>query len=65
MFLMGPKITPGLLGRHPSPTDLDGGDLKFGTDFRSVYATILQNWLDTPSKPILGSQFPTLPVMRA
>ena len=65
MFLMGPKITPGLLGRHPSLTDLDSGDLKYNTDFRSVYATILQNWLDTPSKPILGSQFPTLPIMRA
>ena len=65
MFLMGPKITPGLLGKHPSLTDLDSGDLKFNTDFRSVYATVLQNWLDTPSKPILGSQFPTLPVMRA
>ena len=65
MFLMGPKITPGLLGRHPSLTDLDGGDLKFNTDFRSVYATILQNWMDTPSKPILGSQLPTLPILRA
>ena len=65
MFLMGPKITPGLLGKHPSLTDLDSGDLKYNTDFRSVYATILQNWLDTPSKPILGNQFPTLPILRA
>jgi hypothetical protein len=29
------------------------------------YATILQNWMDTPSKPILGSQFATLPILRA
>ena len=65
MFLMGPKITPGLLGRHPSLTDLDSGDLKFNTDFRSVYATILQNWMETPSKPILGSQFPTMPILKA
>ena len=65
MFLIGPKITPGLLGRYPSLTDLDGGDLKFNTDFRSVYATILQNWMNTPSKPILGNQFQTLPILRA
>ncbi|HSV12927.1 MAG TPA: DUF1501 domain-containing protein, partial [Tepidisphaeraceae bacterium] len=65
MFLMGPKITPGLLGRHPSLQDLDAGDLKYNTDFRSVYATILQNWLNTPSKPILGQQFQTLPILRA
>jgi uncharacterized protein (DUF1501 family) len=65
MFLMGPKITPGLLGNHPSLKDLDQGDLKFNTDFRSVYATILQNWMDTPSKPILGSQFQTFPILKA
>ena len=62
MFLMGPKITPGLLGKYPSLTDLDAGDLKYQVDFRSVYATILQNWMDTPSKPILGNQFPTMDV---
>jgi uncharacterized protein (DUF1501 family) len=62
MFLVGPKITPGLLSRHPSLTDLDQGDLKYNTDFRSVYATILQNWLETPSKPILGNQYPTFPI---
>jgi uncharacterized protein (DUF1501 family) len=65
MFLMGPKITPGLLGKHPSLQDLDGGDLKYNTDFRSVYATILQNWMNTPSKPILGQQFQTFPILRA
>ena len=56
---------PGIVGKHPSLTDLDQGDLKFNMDFRSVYATVLQNWLDTPSKPILGQQFPTLPVLKA
>ncbi len=65
MFLMGPKINPGLLGNHPSLKDLDQGDLKFNVDFRSVYATILQNWMDTPSKPILGSQFQTFPILKA
>jgi uncharacterized protein (DUF1501 family) len=64
MFLMGPKITPGLLSKHPSLRDLDQGDLKYNTDFRSVYATVLQNWLETPSKPILGNQFPTFPILK-
>ena len=65
MFLAGPNINPGLLGKYPSLKDLDQGDLKYNVDFRSVYATILQNWMDTPSKPILGSQFPTFPILRA
>ena len=65
MFLFGPNLKAGIVGKHPSLTDLDGGDLKFSTDFRSVYATVLQNWLETPSKPILGRQFPTLPMLKA
>ena len=65
MVVMGSAIRQGLVGRHPSLSDLDQGDLKYLVDFRSVYATILQNWLQTPSKPILGDQFPLLPLVRA
>ena len=65
MFLIGQGLRQGVIGQHPSLTDLDQGDLKFHVDFRSVYASILQDWLDTPSKPILGNQFPVLPVFKA
>jgi uncharacterized protein (DUF1501 family) len=47
----------GLYGDHPPLTDLDEGDLKFHTDFRSVYATLLEKWLGFASEPVLGSQF--------
>ena len=46
-----------LVGRNPSLSDPDRGNLKFHTDFRSVYATALEKWLATPSVPILGQQF--------
>jgi uncharacterized protein (DUF1501 family) len=65
MFMIGKGVKEGVVGKHPSLTDLDQGDLKFNLDFRSVYATVLQNWLDTPSKPILGDQFPLLKVLKA
>jgi uncharacterized protein (DUF1501 family) len=65
VFLMGPRVKGGVVGQHPSLTDLDGGDLKFRTDFRSVYATVLQGWLDTPSRPVLGGQYKVLPVLKA
>jgi uncharacterized protein (DUF1501 family) len=65
MMLFGPACKQAIVGRHPSLTDLDQGDLKYAIDFRSVYAMILQNWLDTPSKPILGQQFPVLNSIRA
>ena len=35
-----------------------GSSLKFDTDFRSVYATVLEKWLDIPSEPVLGQQWP-------
>ena len=57
MFLMGPKITPGLLSKYPSLTDLDGGDLKYTTDFRSVYATVLDRWLGANSEVVLGKRY--------
>src|SRR5271154_6883334 len=65
MFLVGSKMKSGLLGAEPSlaPADLQDGDIKFNTDFRSVYASILQSWLQTNSVPILGKQFPTLPIL--
>jgi uncharacterized protein (DUF1501 family) len=65
MFLFGDRLKSGIVGRHPSLTDLDQGDLKFGIDFRNVYATVLQDWLDAPSKPVLGKQFKTLSLLKA
>jgi uncharacterized protein (DUF1501 family) len=56
-------LTPGkggMHGKHPSLTDLDDGDLKHHTDFRSVYATLLDKWLDLPSEPVLGQKFESL-----
>lgn len=60
MFLIGGGVKGGIIGDHPSLTDLDYGNLKWHTDFRSVYATVLERWLGVGSAPILGSQFQTL-----
>jgi uncharacterized protein (DUF1501 family) len=45
VFLAGPQVNSGLIGAHPSLTDLDEGDLKMSVDFRQIYAAILTNWL--------------------
>lgn len=62
MFIAGGSVRSGLIGPHPSLTDLDEGDVKFSTDFRSVYAGVLQNWLNIPAEPVLGRTFPPLKV---
>jgi len=61
LFILGGGVKPGLYGAYPSLTDLQDGDLKFNTDFRSVYATALEKWLGAPSEFVLGKKFPLLP----
>ena len=45
--MVGGGVQGGLHGAYPSLTDLDRGDLKYTTDFRSVYSSVLKGWLGT------------------
>lgn len=65
LFLAGSQVEPGLIGRHPSLTDLDEGDVKHHTDFRQVYAAVLDRWLGVPAEPILGETFEPIKAIRA
>ena len=62
LFLFGPKVKPGLHGTFPglAPGDLRNGDLRFTTDFRSVYAGLLRHWLQADPLPVLGRHFEPL-----
>jgi len=64
VFLVGGKVKGGRVGPHPSLTDLDNGGLKFHTDFRQVYATVLDRWLGFDSYAVLGSRFQSLNVLK-
>ncbi len=63
MFLAGGSVQSGLVGAHPRLDDLQDGDLKHHTDFRQVYATVLEQWLQCRSEPVLGNRYETLPVL--
>ena len=65
MFLAGAKVRSGLIGEHPSLTDLEDGDVKFHTDFRSVYASVLTNWLKWPVQPGLIDAVKPLDLFKA
>ena len=65
MFVVSGAVKAGVFGDHPSLSDLDDGDLKHATDFRSVYATLLDSWLGIPSQPVLGGTFAPLPFVTA
>ena len=63
MYVIGKPVRGGHYGDAPSLTNLDeGGNLRFTTDFRRVYATLIEGWLGADSKKLLGGQFQTFPV---
>ena len=52
---------PGVYNEIPNLSDLDtNGDIKFSVDFRSIYATILNNWLEVNDHDILNTNFKNL-----
>ncbi|QJW95893.1 DUF1501 domain-containing protein [Frigoriglobus tundricola] len=57
MLLVGGTVKAGVNGTHPSLTGLKEGNLVHGTDFRQVYAAVLEKWLGVDSKPIVGDGF--------
>jgi uncharacterized protein (DUF1501 family) len=62
-FVLGENVKGGLYGEYPSlkPNELeDGGNLQHNTDFRSVYTTLLENWMALDAKPIVGGSFEKL-----
>jgi len=63
MMVLGGSVRGGLHGTAPSlspghPTlENNSGDVRYETDFRSVYARLLEQWLGVSSVPILGGDF--------
>ncbi len=64
MFVIGSSVKGGHYGKIPDLLNgLDAGDnLKYTTDFRSVYATLIDKWLQVDSKNILRKNFPTFDI---
>jgi uncharacterized protein (DUF1501 family) len=60
MFVAGNKVAGGLVGKYPSLSDLADGDLRYHTDFRRVYASLLDDWLGVESRLVLDDKFEKL-----
>lgn len=63
LFLIGGGVKGGLYGQRPDLANLDNGNLRWTTDFRSVYATVLERWLGRPASPVLGGSFAAIPAL--
>jgi uncharacterized protein (DUF1501 family) len=60
LFIMGSSVKAGLHGTPPSLHLQQNQDLQFSTDFRRVYATALERWLDCPADKVLAGKFEPL-----
>lgn len=56
-FVSGGLKEKGILNPLPDLADLQDGDLKYKVDFKNVYATVLNKWLQTDDRAILGKSF--------
>ncbi|PTX91076.1 DUF1501 domain-containing protein [Opitutus sp. ER46] len=57
LFVLGPRVQGGLQGTAPSLKLAPNQDLTFSTDFRQVYATVLDRWLGCPAQTVLGGVY--------
>lgn len=58
ILLYGGKLKKaGIYNDAPDLTQLDNGDLKYQIDFRDVYATLLDKWLDINNSQVLNKSF--------
>jgi uncharacterized protein (DUF1501 family) len=60
LFVLGPRVIGGLYGEQPSLADLDNGDLKATTDFRDVFATVIDSVLGMDPARLLDGYKPRL-----
>ena len=58
-ILIGDRINGNLYGEYPSldPADQLSGDMHFNNDFRSIYSTVLDDWLGIQPDPIVNGSF--------
>jgi uncharacterized protein (DUF1501 family) len=54
VFLIGDRVKGGFYGDQPSLSNLVNGDLAVTTDFRDIYAAVLEDVLKTPGEKILS-----------
>jgi uncharacterized protein (DUF1501 family) len=61
LFVMGSKVNGGLLGQVPELLTGVKKDLEYSTDFRGIYSSVLDKWLEADSSKILGEKFEPVP----
>lgn len=65
-FVIGNGVKGGMYGAPPSLSNLVlDGNLENTTDFRRVFATVIEEWMGADSAKVLGQKFETLGLFRS
>lgn len=59
-FISGALRRKGIINELPDLSNLSNGDLQYSVDFKNIYATILDKWLNSNVPEILGREFKSL-----
>jgi len=66
LFLVGPRVRPGLHGDAPDLGRLDrDGNLPVAVEFRRVYASVLAQWFGVDPASVVGAELSLLPLLRS
>ena len=65
VFVVGPAVQGGLFGPPPDLEHLIDGDVVHTIDFRSVYTTLVTEWLGASAEPAVSGSFPTVPFLKS
>jgi uncharacterized protein (DUF1501 family) len=63
LFVIGSNIKGGVTGTSPSLKLQKNQDVEFTTDFRQVYSTMLDKWMNCPSEKILWKKYKNLDII--
>jgi uncharacterized protein (DUF1501 family) len=59
VFLFAKGLRPGVLGKNPDLSDLNGGNLKYSTDYRQVFTSVVQDWFGATNEALAATGFST------
>jgi uncharacterized protein (DUF1501 family) len=57
VLLFGTRLNNGVHGSNPDLSDLDNGNLKYSTDYRQIYTSVVQDWFGASDESMIATGF--------
>jgi len=63
LFVIGSNVKGGMYGTAPNLNLKKNQDVEYSTDFRQVYSTMLEKWMNCSAKDVLGKKYNNLDII--